>query len=291
MMREESETLWIFLASACICLAEPSSSDKTRSDGMVDIGGILYPEENAKNPESRKKAEQLAHRIESLKGSDSQFRNYSDMSTPDLLITALDTMSNATWEAALIELSKRPEETKKAIDEMLDEKKPYSGAVMFFYRLPSVASRLGVDYEVIVTKKILEHPLVKQNDKVFLNDALSDVMGSGFLEHLAASGEDETKILDKLIAEGRVVKDSEFEVKWRKRLAGTDKTQTRPEKKGQEAGNDISLKVSGKPTGRGDQYNDAFGEWNSYPWKLIIPGVLLLGILLFLKTSKGKSAS
>lgn len=249
-MRTTNRNLWIVLALACAYPVELSSSEETRRDGMVNIGGVLYPEEDITEPQYRKKAEQLAERLESLKEVDQQHRDYSSLTTPNLLKVALDSTSNITLDAALTELSSRPEEAKKAIDEVLDEERQYEGAITFLSRLPSVASRFGVDYEVEVTKRILDHPLIRQNDQVFLNEKISQIMRRSLLDHLAVSDEDETGTLDKLIAEGRITKGSEFEAKWRKRLASGEEKQTQTERKNHGTGDGASGTFSEKTIDR-----------------------------------------
>ena len=283
MKRTFSKTIAIFLSLAGISVAE---SRETRSDGKVNIGGILYPEEEMKDPERRRKAELVAEQVAKMKKNDQKPRDYTSTPTSELLAMALDTMSNNSWDAALEELSKRPDEMKAAVDEFLENDKPYYADILFFSRLPAVAKVFGAEYHVEVVKKILDHPLAKKYDEVLLEDKTSSMVGGGLLDHLAASGKDETQTLDKLITEGRIERGSEMETKWRKRLSGGErKEKDRPEKNDTQDARTGDRKKGAIPSGKADS------ESSSDLSYLVAGGVIvLLGILAILfKIWKGRS--
>lgn len=196
---------------------------------MVNIGGILYSEEEMKDPKNRRKAEITAKRIEQLKEANEQPRDYSDVPTPKLMRLTLATMSQVNWDAGLEELSKRPTETKSAIDEILHEERDHDGVLMFFSRLPVVAKLFGQDYEIDVTKRILDHPLGKRHhDHLLFHGMLPMRKNGSLLDHFVGPDRDGIAVLDRLIEQGRVEVGSKFEKTWRKRLsAGRSNDATR----------------------------------------------------------------
>jgi len=195
---------------------------------MVNIGGVLYPEDEMKDPEKRRKAELALERIEQQKEIENKPRDYSKISTSELLKIVLGSTGNVRFKDDLKELSERPAETREAIDNFLKNENPFYEDLLFFSRLPSVAKMLGTDYEVEVTKRILKHPLAKKHDQILFEDKSSSMVGGGLFDHLASSDKDETETLDGLIDEGRVERGSELEIKWRKLLSQTARSEKKP---------------------------------------------------------------
>jgi hypothetical protein len=193
---------------------------------MVSIGGILYPEEDMKDPEKRRKLELLADKIERMKEVDQLPRDYSEMPTDKLLKMALSVGGGNTWNAALRELSQRPKETRNAIDDLLDITEPYPGASLYFYRLPHLAKIFGPEYQVELTKKILEHPLTKlHNDMLLISPYVTG--DKSVIEYLALSEFDETGVLDRLISESRLESGSKIEISMRKLLSEGKRTRSK----------------------------------------------------------------
>lgn len=290
MIRSFTKPTGFFLAMISICHAEPSisKSGEIRTDGMVSIGGVLYSEEEMKDPEKRRKTEQAIKRIQQLKELERKPRDYLNITTEELFRTVLRSTGNVHFRDDLKELSERPAETKAAIDSFLENENPFYGDLLFFSILPSVAEVLGTEYHVEVVKRILNHPLAKKYDEVLLEDKTSSIVGGGLLDHLATSGKDETGTLDKLIAEGRIERGSELELKWRKRLSGDHREEkNRPEKNGLE-----NVPTHGQEAGK-SQNTDPESEIPSN-WSYLALGgltVLSLGILaLLFKVWKGRAA-
>lgn len=277
MIKSFGKILGYCLAIISTGQAEPSTpkDGEPRADGMVNIGGVLYSEEEMKDPEKRRKAELAIERILQLKEASASPRNYSDISTPELFKTVLESTRNVRFKDDLNELSKRPLETRVAIDGFLNNEKPFDGDLLFFSVLPSVAEVLGAEYHVQVVKRILDHPLAQKYDEVLLEDKTSSMVGGGLLNHLAASGKDETGTLDKLIAEGRIERGSELELKWRKRLSGGErKEKDRPEKNDPQDARAGDRVPGGIPMGKADS------EASSDRTYLVLGGLfVVLGIL------------
>jgi len=288
MIRSFTKLTASFLAMISICHAEPATPENgvPRTDGMINIGGVLYSEEEMKDPEKRRKTEQAIKRIQQLKELGKRPRDYTDISTQELFEIVLTHTGNLRFREDLNELSKRPTETKAAIEDFLRNEKPFNDNLLLFSRLPSVAKVLSTEYHVEVVKKILDHPLAKKYDEVLLEDKTSSMVGGGLLDHLAASGKDETQTLDKLITEGRIERGSEMEIKWRKRLSGGErKEKDRPEKNDSQDARTGDRKKGAIPSGKADS------ESSSDLSYLVAGGVIvLLGILAILfKIWKGRS--
>jgi hypothetical protein len=241
-MKSSTNIIAYSLAIISICRAEPYTSNnvESRTDGMVNIGGVLYPEDEMKDSEKRRKAELAIERIEQLKKIESMPRDYSEISTSALLTIVLGTTGNVRFKDDLKKLSERPVETREAIDNFLKNEKPFHEDLLFFSRLPSVAKMLGTDYEVEVTKRILNHPLAKKHDQILFEDKSSSMAGGGLFNHLASSDKDETETLDGLIQEGRVERGSELEIKWRKLLSKAAHSEKRPMRDTQDGNEGIS---------------------------------------------------
>jgi hypothetical protein len=255
---------------------------------MVNIGGVLYREDEMKDPEKRRKTEQAIKRVQQLKEIERQPRDYRNITTSELFKIVLTHTGNVRFSDDLKELSKRPEETKAAIDNFLRNEKPFpfNDDLLFFSILPSVAKVLGTEYHVEVTKRILDHPLAKKYDDVLLEDKTSSMVGGGLLDHLAATGKDETQTLDKLIDEGRIERGSELESKWRKRLSGGErKVKDRPEKNDPQDVRTNDRETGETPMGKADS------ESSSDTTYLVLGGLfVVLGILaLAFKLLKARS--
>lgn len=276
-----------WLALSCLSLAEPPSTERPPTDGMVNIGGVLYPEEEMKDSERRRKAELLATRIEQMKEANLRPRDYSETPTSELLTMALGTMNNVNWDAALKELSERPDEARTAIEELLQNEKPFYDVALFFSRLPAVAQVLGTNYEAEVAKEVLNHPLTKEYDQaIWRSEEIASMMGRSFLDHLKASRRDETGTLDKLIEEGRLERGSEFELKWRKLLSGNDrKEKNRAEKSGIQ-----NIRTQDRDTVESPEANSTSGSSLNRTYIVLGSFIAFLGILVLLfKVWKGKA--
>lgn len=289
MMKSFSKLTASFLATISICHAELATPENgvPRTDGMINIGGVLYSEEEMKAPEKRRKTEQAIKRIQQLKELEKKLRDYTDISTPELFEIVLTHTGNVRFREDLNELSKRPAETKAVIENFLRNEKPFNDNLLLFSRLPSVAKVLGTEYHVEVVKRILNHPLAKKYDEVLLEDKTSSMVGGGLLDHLVASGKDETQTLDKLIAEGRIGRGSKMEIKWRKRLSGAErKEKERPERNDSQDERTGDRKKGAIPSGMADSESSSDSSY------LVACGLIaLLGILaLLFKVRKGRSA-
>lgn len=79
-------------------------------------------------------------------------------------------------------------------------------------RLPEIAGAVSPEFQVQVTKACLFHPGYRALD------ACAIQLQNAF-RHLAISEYDESEVLDRLIAEGRLERGSEIETKWRKEFS------------------------------------------------------------------------
>lgn len=201
----------------CVQLAQADTEtpqQEKRTDGKVNIGGILHSEKDMEDPKYRAYAEKLAKDVEKMR---EKAKEPVDLSNEYMLniVTLWPSPSSKYNEAAEIEFLKRPEETKKEIQRILDTKREHDSLVTFFSVLPRIAKLYGMDYYMEITKKVLFHPYTIKNDFMLLENGK-------LIDALAESPHDETATLDKLIEQERVIKDSELEKKWRKMLTKSD---------------------------------------------------------------------
>lgn len=209
------------VATACVGETSTENEHKASPEGEVNVGEILHSAGDVEDEEASRKMEILSDKIETMRKAEEQERDFSASPTDELLRVALDTTSNNSWTAAVDELSKREDETKAAIARFLQNDRPFQADVAWFSRLPALAKSFGAEYQAQVTKEILFHPLARRYDQVLL------IQGN-LIDNLAVSPRDESSVLDRLIAQGRLERGSELEVKWRKTLSH----QARPEKNG-----------------------------------------------------------
>jgi hypothetical protein len=194
----------------CVHLARADTAapeQEKRTDGKVNIGGVLHSEKDMEDPRYRAYAEKLAKDLEKMRA---KAKEPLDLSNEHMLnIVAIWPGSGSKYqEAAEIEFLKRPEETKKEIQRILDTKREHDSLVTFFSAIPRIAKFYGTDYYMEITKKVLFHPYTIKNDFMLLENGK-------LMDALAESPHDETATLDKLIEQGRVTKGSDLEIKWR----------------------------------------------------------------------------
>jgi len=274
-------TIALFLVSSHECLGQtPLSEDgQSGTGGMVNIGGVLYPEKEMEDPAKRKKAELTAKRVEQLKKAEERPLDCSKLSSDEIFRQLLTSSGGgAFWKAGVEELAKRPDDAKKLIGKILSKKEPL---LYEFGKLPVLAGTFGKDYQVEVTKKIIFHPAIRKYDKWFI--------GQGeLLRYLEGSSNDETLVLDRLAEEGRIVRGSEMDLKWRRRLAGGNrKGKRRPEKIGPQG-----VRNHGRKTEANQDLNSESESSPNWGYLALGGGVVfgLGSLLLIFKTRKGKSA-
>ena len=197
----------------CVHLARADTAtpeQEKRTDGKVNIGGVLHSEKDMEDSRYRAYAEKLAKDLEKMR---EKAKEPLDLSNEAMLniVTIWPVSSSKYQEAAEIEFHKRPEEVKKEIQRILDTKREHDSLVSFFSALPRIAKFYGMDYYMEITKKVLFHPYTIKNDFMLLENG-------NLIDALAESPHDETATLDKLIEQGRVTKGSDLEIKWRKML-------------------------------------------------------------------------
>jgi hypothetical protein len=168
------------------------------------------------SPDEISKKKYLEESLEKLRKAERAPRDYSMTPTEDLLRLALDIVqSDKSYKAALEELSRRPDETKALIRNFLQKEIPTDSDITSFTMLPRVANLFGTEYKVQITKEILFHPLFKNYDLKLVYFHNPEIIGD-----LGSSTHDETPVLDRLIADGRLERGSEAEKHWRKLLSG-----------------------------------------------------------------------
>ncbi len=212
-------------------------------------------------------------------------KDLSEHSTSELVRMALIYSPSAASDTIHEELAKRPEEVRSELLKEL-ESSPIPFDVL--YRIPFVAGTVDTEFQVEVAKRCLFRNEMKEADMAL---QIQETTGRGIFSLIAQSNNDETGVIDRLVAEGRVEKGSEFEAKWRKRLAGREEKQTQIEKNSQETGDDASGMVSERTVDSGGRGNGAFDSENHSLWNYVVPGVLLGILALFFKALKGKSTS
>jgi hypothetical protein len=186
------------------------SAETERIDGKVNIGGVLYPEEDVKDPEIRKKLQMRTEEVRRWIENDKKPRDYSDKPTEELLRMALTyTPSGASYYISK-ELQKRPEEVRNLILKKLEEAYiPYS----VLYRIPYIAGNVDKDFQVEVTKRCFFRRETIEADRSLV---IQEDIEGGWYSLIAKSDYDETAVLDRLIADGRMERGSEFELRMRK---------------------------------------------------------------------------
>jgi hypothetical protein len=197
----------------CVPLAQADTAtpeQEKRTDGKVNIGGVLHSEKDMEDPRYRAYAEKLAKDLEKMRAKAKEPVDLSDEHTLNI-ISLWPGSSSKYKKATEIELLKRPEEVKKEIQKILDTKQEHESLVIFFSVIPRIAKLYGMDYYMEITKRVLFHPYTIKNDFMLLENG-------NLMDALAESPHDETATLDKLIEQGRVTKGSDLEIKWRQML-------------------------------------------------------------------------
>jgi|688.fasta_scaffold452398_1 hypothetical protein len=254
--------LGCFLFCAKLARADTiTPHQEKRSDGKVNIGGMLHSEKDLEDPRYRAYAEKLAKDVEKMRA---KAKEPVDLSNELMfnIISLWPDSSSKYRDAAKIEFLKRPEETKKEILTILDVQIDNDSLIMFFSILPRIAKLYGMDYYMEITKKVLFHPYTIKNDFLLLENG-------NLIDALAESPYDETETLDKLIEQGRVIKGSDLEKKWRKML-------TKSEVNGRE--HPAHTSAEGKQQGQRSAIDEATNEESNdkrakLPW--IVSSILL----------------
>ena len=131
----------------CVQLARADTAtpeQEKRTDGKVNIGGVLHSEKDMDDPRYRAYAEKLVKDLEKMR---EKAKEPVDLSNELMLniITLWSGSSSKYKEAAEIEFLKRPEETKKEIQRILDANRDHDSLVTFFSILPRIAKLYGMD--------------------------------------------------------------------------------------------------------------------------------------------------
>jgi len=198
----------------CVQLARADTAtpeQEKRTDGKVNIGGVLHSEKDMEDPRYRAYAEKLAKDLEKMREKAKEPVDLSNKPISEIISLSNSLVDEKYLIAARKEFLKRPDETKNAIREIVDSK--FDGEllpIMLLSTIP-VAKNFGSDYHNQIVKEVLFHPLAGNYNDIFLTFG-------NLMDALAESPHDETATLDKLIEQGRVTKGSDLEIKWRKML-------------------------------------------------------------------------
>jgi len=211
------------------------------------------------------------------------------------------------------ELEKRTDELKKLIRTRVAVSIPkdkLGNHIMEIKGLPQMAKLVSLEFQIEITKKSLEREgIPKGLDHHLLSyDYLFKI--------LQQSSHDETAILDRLIEEGRIIKGSKFDRKWRALLQGKpEKTENTKIESGDDlqhpkkehinlepSEQDKQKEISDRPATRSENNANPLNQSKSetkntrlvneesrLPW--IIGGLLILGIPGLFFFMKGRKPS
>jgi hypothetical protein len=227
--------------------------------------------------------------------------NFSKVNTEELLRRVLSASMGRglDYPFLLEELKKRPNELKKVIRARSAVTIPQNKLGFYIGEirgLPEIAILVSPEFQIEITKKSLER------------EGIPKGLGHHLLSYdylfkiLQQSSHDETAVLDRLIEEGRIIKGSKFDRKWRALLQG------KPEKTENtkiESGDDLQhpkKEISDRPATRSENNANPLNqsksetkntrlvnEESSFSW--IIGGLLILGIPGLFFFMKGRKPS
>lgn len=189
------------------------------ADGSPEyLPPVDYLHTSGTSDSSSDEAERQREIREQLQAAEIAWKNadLSGYSTSELLRMALAFQSSPASTRVSKELEKRPDEVRAGLARELDK------AVIPFdilYRIPFVAGNVDTEFQVEIAKRCLFRNEMKEADLAL---RLQEDMGKGIFSLIAQSKNDETAVLDRLIAEGRLEKGSDFELRWRARLSNLD---------------------------------------------------------------------
>jgi len=173
-------------------------------------------------PESTSQEAKLRARLEQFSQQDDGDPDLADFSSKELVTRAVESSSDPGHYFASFckELAARGEGAKEAISAYLGDP---NVQVQALAALPTVAGYIDQDFQVDVAKKCLFHPKARQIDDWAIKQGT-------LLKLIARSPNDETDVLDRLIASGRLEAGSDLERAWRSRFV--PKAQERPGRAG-----------------------------------------------------------
>lgn len=216
--------------------------------------------------------------------------DFSGVSTPELLNNYLRRSDDYAGTREFSELQRRSEEVKDEILKRLDhlpenvfqapnqyretapddECRNHIDRVFSLLqkydanRLPQAAGAVSSEFQVYVAKVCLFHPPYRVVDSYAIRS-------QSVFRSLAVSKYDESAVLDRLIAEGRLEKGSPLEVTWRQEFSKKPK-RSRPERREDFVGSDSHPSSEGSPHGE-----TASGSRSSNSiWPYLGAGLLLL---------------
>ena len=233
------------------------------------------------SPEERELLESIR---EKLKKQEIYWRSkdFSKYTTEELFDFIPPGSKSISSRLARDELKKRPDEVRVMLEKILELPGHTFDTLI---QLPFLAGIVGTDYQVEVAKRCLFHQAMKQGDMSLRIQ--EDVEGYGIFSLIAQSKYDETSVLDRLVAEGRLERGSEFEMKWRKLLSvGNLKEKNRPEKNDPQDARADDWETGEISKGEPDSASSSDSKY------FVLAGLMvLLGILaLLFKVWKAKSA-
>jgi hypothetical protein len=210
----------LFLSAFAWAFSGLAGASELMPDGAgetVRIGNLVLDDVNLSDPAERAKVENMAKRIEEMrKNTPPPARDLTGTPTGELFSQAvLCTEGRPPPQDVIAELSRRKDELKRLIESSLDKPGLAADRVLELSRMPYWAGIVGSEYQAEVAGRLLFHP---DMPRVVADVHLLDK--GGLLSLVAESRHDQTAILDRLIAEGRIEKGSEVERRWRKRLEG-----------------------------------------------------------------------
>lgn len=154
------------------------------------------------SPEEREFLESVR---EKLKKQEIYWRSkdFSKYTTEELFDFIPPGSTSISSRLARDELKKRPDEVRVMLEKIL---KLPGHTFDTLYQLPFLAGMVGTDYQVEVAKRCLFHQEMKQGDMSLMIQ--QDLEGYGIFSLIAQSKHDETAVLDKMVAEGRLERGS-----------------------------------------------------------------------------------
>lgn len=239
------------------------------------------PNQSGDSPEEREFLESVR---EKLKKQEIYWRSkdFSKYTTEELFDFIPPGQPSISGILAGDELKKRPAEVRVMLEKILERPGHTFDTLI---QLPFLAGIVGTEYQVEVAKRCLFHEAMKQGDMSLRIQ--EDVEGYGIFSLIAQSKHDETAVLDRLIADGRLERGSKFEMKWRKLLS----VGNRKEKNGAEENDTQNARAGDRETVEIPVGKAARGPSSDSGYLVAGGVVVLLGILaLLFKVWNGRSA-
>ncbi len=273
----------VFVCLINLACAETERQLKPSSPGQKErivIGNLVLEDVDMSNPEEQEKVEKIRSRVEPLLESMRNWKSkdMSDVPTEDLFLRAKSELYCGTpslsYRDVFDEIARRPDESQALIRSKIFR----SGlGIEDFNYLLAISFGMERKFYIEAVKECLFHPDMIKFDTWYIGQ-------EQIFHMLATSDENETPVLDRLIAEGRMEKGSHLETKWRKKFAksGAGLRQSggeRPDKinRGYRPAPEPG-RAGGEPT-----------ESRSFRLPFVIGGILSVAILAFLIRARFRS--